>query len=128
MLNKLKENIPGMIMVGLGLFGMIFDINNVIDLPVWAKTAVGVIEKLLLFMGVRDIVDTKKEALLGRLIDLKSKTFWGVLAASNASTFLFNAEMMPGVGIEVGEMLTSIGAVAAGWGLIEAGKRGKSVN
>ena len=127
-MNKLKENVPGLIMVVLGLFGMIYEVSNVFDLPAWADIAIGTVERLLLFMGIRDMIDEKKEALLARLVDLKSKTFWGILASSNLTTLLFNAEMIPGAGIEIQSLLTQIGALAAGWGLIEAGKRGKTVN
>lgn len=128
MFSKLKENVPGLSMIGLAITAMLFDIQRAVDLPIWADTLISSIEKIVLFMGVRDLVDVKKTGVLKRIVDFKSKTFWGILASSNVTSFLFNAEMLPGIGVEIQATLSLVGAVLIGVGIMEAGKRGKTFN
>lgn len=108
----------------LGVLGILLGSADYFEgLPALAAQIIQVVGLIVAAMGVRDAMLEQQTALIKKIIDAKSKTFWGVLIVGIVYV-VDNSETLP-IPDELNIPLKIIGALVSFMGLRDAAKRGR---
>lgn len=105
----------------LGSIGIVLDAASFTTLPQLAVQVLQVVGFLVTTMGLRDAMLQQQAGIVQKILDLKSKTFWGVLI--EALVHLTDNPDQFAIPEEVKLVLRLVGALAIAMGLRDAAKR-----
>lgn len=100
--------------VMLGALGILLDTTELIELPDIVGQIVTVIGGVITAMGLRDKMVDSQAGIIAKIIDIKSRTFWGALIVGityivdNSDTMPIPEDLLPVVKI-VGALITAMG-------------------
>lgn len=108
----------------LGVLGILLSATELYtDLPPTVARIVQVIGFVIVSMGVRDAMLEQQAALIKKLVDIKSKTFWGALI-QGVVYILDNPDTLP-IPPEYATPLRIVAVVFQAMGWRDAAKRSK---
>lgn len=105
----------------LGALGIVLSATDFIELPELAVRLVQIVGFLITTMGIRDAMLESQASLIQKIVDFKSKTFWGVII--EAVVHLTDNPDQFAIPEELKIVLRILGALAVAMGLRDAAKR-----
>ena len=118
-----KDTLPGWIITALGVVGIVLEASTFYPmLPPYVAQAIQILSFLITTMGLCEVMLQSKASIAKMIIDLKSKTFWGILFTAILA-LTANPEQFTDPNVVL--VLTILGAIMTAIGFKDAFTRGK---